>query len=81
MTLIDILEVTFDCKDDFRDHLLSVFRAASQRLGYLRKSWRVFNNIVLLERCSRGFDLPVLESFSAVWSSPAESHLKLIQPP
>ena len=39
---LDILGVTFDSKMTFEKHLRSVSRAASQRLGILRKSWRVF---------------------------------------
>ena len=34
--------VTFDSKMTFEKHLRSVSRAASQRLGILTKSWRVF---------------------------------------
>ena len=62
-----ILEVTFDSKISFEKHLRSVSRAASQRLGILRKSWRGFHDISLLGRCFRGFVLPVLEYCSAVW--------------
>ena len=36
-----ILGVTFDSKMTFEKHLRSVSRAASQRLGILRKSWSV----------------------------------------
>ena len=39
-----ILGVTFDSKMTFEKHLHSVSRAASQRLGILRKSWRVFHD-------------------------------------
>ena len=56
-----ILGVTFDSKMTFEKHLRSVSRAASQRLGILRKSWRVFHDGSLLGRCFRGFVLPVLE--------------------
>ena len=62
-----ILEVTFDSKMTFEKHLLSASRAASQRLGILRKSWRVFHDRSLLGRCFRGFALPVLEYCSTVW--------------
>ena len=55
-----ILGVTFDSKLTFEKHLRLVSRAASQRLGILRKSWRVFNDRSLLERCFRGFVLPIL---------------------
>ena len=34
-----ILGVTFDSKMTFEKHFCSVFRAASQRPGFLRKSW------------------------------------------
>ena len=51
----------------FEQHLLSVFRAAFQRLGALSKSWRVFNDWLLLGRCFKDFILPVLEYSYAVW--------------
>ena len=37
-----ILGVTFDSKRIFEKHLRSVSKAASQRLGSLRKSWQEF---------------------------------------
>ena len=73
-----ILGVTFDSNMTFEKHLRSVSRAASQRLGILRKSWRVFHDRSLLGRCIRGFVLPVLEYCSAVWCSAANTHLKLL---
>ena len=62
----------------FEKHLRSVSRAASQKLGILRKSWRVFHDRSILGRCFRGFVLPVLEYRSAVWCSAAGTHLKLL---
>ena len=73
-----IFAVTFDLKMTFEKYLRSVSRAASQRLGILRKSWRVFHDRSLLGRCFRGFVLPVLEHCSAVWCSAADTHLKLL---
>ena len=73
-----ILGVAFDSKMTFEKHLRSVSRAASQRLGSLRKSWRVFHDRSLLGRCFLGFVLPVLEYCSAVWCSAADAHLKLL---
>ena len=70
--------MTFDSKMTFEKHLRSVSREASQRLGILRKSWRVFHDRSLLGRCFRGFVLPVLENCSAVWCSAADTHLKLL---
>ena len=61
-----ILGVTFDSKLTFEEHLRSVSRAASQRLGILSKYWKVFHDRSLLGRCFRGFVLPVLEYCSAV---------------
>ena len=63
---------------NFEKHLRSVFRAAAQRLGILRKSWRVFHDRSLLGRCFLGFVLPVLEYSSAVWCSAADTHLRLL---
>ena len=70
--------MTFDSKMTFEKHLRSVSLTASQRLGILRKSWRVFHDISLLVRCFLCFFLPVLEYCSAVWSSAADTHLKLL---
>ena len=75
---LDILGVTFDSKMTFEKQLRSVSRAASQRLGILRKSWRVFHDRSILGRCFRGFVLPVLEYCSAVCCSADETHLKLL---
>ena len=46
-----ILGVTFDSKMTSEKHIHTVSRAASQRLGLLRKSWRVFRDRSLLGRC------------------------------
>ena len=70
-----ILGVTFDSKMTFEKHLLSVSRAASQRLGILKKPWHVFRGRALLVRCFQGFVLPVLEYCSAVWCAAAEHTL------
>ena len=73
-----ILGVTFDSKMTIEKHLRSVSRAASQRLGILRKSCQVLDDRSLLGRYSRGFVLPVLEYCSAVWCLAADTHLKLL---
>ena len=52
-----ILGVTFDSKMTYEKHLHSVSRAATQRLVMLRKSWQVFHNRLLLQRCFNGFVL------------------------
>ena len=58
---LDLLGVSFDSKMTVEKHLCSVSSAASQRLGILRKSCRVFNYKLLQGRCFPGFVLPVLE--------------------
>ena len=73
-----ILGVTFDSKMTFEKHLRSVSRAASQRLGILRKSWRVFHDRSLLGRCFLGVVLPVMEYCSAVWCSGTDTYHKLL---
>ena len=75
---LDILGVTFDSKLTLKKHLRSVSKAASQSLGILRKSWRVFHDKLLIGICFWGFVLPVLEYSSAVWCSAADTHLKLL---
>ena len=75
---LGILGVTFDSKITVEKHLCSVSRAASQRLGDLRKSWRVFQDRSLLGRYFLGFVLPVLEYCPAVWCSAVDTHLKLL---
>ena len=69
----DILGVTFYSKMTFEKHLRSVSRATSQRLGILRRSWRVFRDRLVLGRCFRCFVLPALEYCSAVWCSAADA--------
>ena len=74
---LGILGVPFDSKMIFGRHLRSVSRSASQKLGILRKSWRVFQDRSLLERCFRGFVVLVVEYCSAVWFSSADTYFKL----
>ena len=73
-----ILGVTFDSKIPFERYLRSVSNAASQRLGILKKSFQVFHDRLLLLRYFCGFVLPVLEYCSAVRSSAADTHRKLL---
>ena len=54
-------------QDDLWETSSFGWRIASQRLGILRKSWRVFHDRSLLGRRFWGFVLPVLECCSAVW--------------
>ena len=72
------LGVTLDSKMYFAKCLRLVSKASSQRLRILRKSWLVFHDRSLLWGCFLGFVLPVLEYYSAVWCSAADTHLKLL---
>ena len=72
---LDILGVIFDSKVTCEKQLRSVSRAASKRLGILRKSCLVFHDESIIGRCMRGFILPVLEYRSAVRCSVADTHL------
>ena len=58
---LDILHVIFDAKMTFENHRRSLSRAAFQRLGGLRRYWRVFHDHSLLLRYFRDFVLSVLE--------------------
>ena len=73
-----ILEVTFDAMMIFEKHLHSVYSAAAQRLGIMRKSWHVFHDRSLLLRSFWSFVVPVLKYYSPVWCSAADLHLKLL---
>ena len=70
--------MTFDSKMTNEKHPCSVSRPASQRLAFLRMSWRVFHDRSLLGRCFSDSVLPVWEYCSAVWCSAADTHLKLL---
>ena len=75
---IDILGVKLDSKLTFEKYFRTVSRAVSQRLGILRKSWRIFHDRLLIGRCFWDFVFQVLEYCSAVWCSAADAHLKLL---
>ena len=69
----------FDSKTNFEKHLHLVSKAASHRLGILRKSWQVFHNRLLLGRCFRGLSCPFCEYYCpALWFLAADTHLKLL---
>ena len=68
----------FDSKFTFELHLRSVSKLISQKLGLLRKSVKVFGDQSILRKCFNSFILPSFEYCSPVWSSAADSHLKLL---
>ena len=73
-----ILGVTFDSKFTFERHIRSISSSVAQKIGLLRKSFRIFGDHDVLLRCFNSFILPCLEYCSPVWSSAADSDLKLL---
>ena len=53
----------------------SISSLVSQKIGLLRKSFRIFGDHDVLLKCFNSFILPCLEYRSCVWSSAADSHL------
>ena len=66
----------FDSKFTFERHIHSISSSVAQKIGLLRKSFRIFGEHDVLLRCFNSFILPCLENCSPVWSSAADSHLK-----
>ena len=50
----------------------------ARKIGLLRKSFIIFWGHDVLLKCFNSFSLPCLEYCSPVWSSAADSHLKLL---
>ena len=77
-SILTILGVTLDSKLTFEYHVRSLAKSVSQKLGIMRRVWRVFGDQRLLIRCFRCFVLPILEYGSPVWGSAASSYLKIL---
>ena len=73
-----ILGVLFDNKLTFESHIRSVSSSIAQKLGLLRKSFKIFGDPSILMKCFNAFILPCFEYCSPVWFSAADSHLKLL---
>ena len=75
-----ILGVMFDSKFTFERDICSISSSVAQKIGLLRirKSFRIFGDHDVLLRCFNSFILPCLEYCPPVWSSIADSHLKLL---
>ena len=73
-----ILGVMFDTKFTFERHIRSISSSVAQKIGLLRKSFRIFGDPEVLLKCFNSFILPCLEYCSPVCSSAADSHLKLL---
>ena len=73
-----ILGVILDSKFTFEKHIRSVSSSIAQKIGILRKSFKIFGDQSVLKNCFNSFILPCFEYCSPVWSSAADSHLKLL---
>ena len=75
---LKLLGVTLDAKLTFETHIRNMSRSISQKLGILRKSKKIYEDDNILRRCFFSFTLPHFEYCSAVWSSAADCHLRLL---
>ena len=73
-----ILGVLFDSKFTFEQHIRSVSSSVAQKIGLIRKSFKIFGDPSVLKKCFNSFILPCLEYCAPAWSSAADSHLKLL---
>ena len=73
-----IFGVMFDSKFTFKGHIRSISSSAAQKIGLLRKPFRIFGDHDVLLRCFNSSILPCLEYCSPVWSCAADPHLKLL---
>ena len=55
-----ILGVILDSKLTFERQIRSIAPSAAQKLGILRKSWQVFQDVDEVKRCFWSFILPIL---------------------
>ena len=73
-----ILGIMFDRKFTFEQHIRNVSSTVAQKIGLLRKSFKIFGDPSIVKRCFNSFILPCLEYCAPAWSSAADSHLKLL---
>ena len=72
------LGVVFDRKLTFEEHIHKISSSASQKVGIFHKCSRMFGDEAIMSKCFNSFLLPCLEYYSPVWSSAADSHLRLL---
>ena len=73
-----IIGIMFDSKFTFERQIHCISSSVAQKIGPLRKSFRIFGDHDVSLKCFNSFILPCLEYCSPVWSSAADSHLKLL---
>ncbi len=74
---LDIWGVRFDSKLYFERHIRRLVSSSPQKLGIVRKAYRIFGDQSISASCFRCFILPLLEYCAPVWSSAVVSHLRL----
>ena len=67
-----------DTKLTFENHIRSIVSRFSQKIGLMRRAWRVFGSVDVLRSCFSSFLLLLLEYCSPVWLSAADCHLRLL---
>ena len=76
---LKLLGVTLDPKLTYECHLRNVTTKVAQKIGILRKAWRIYQDDDLIKKCFYAFIFPYFEYCSAVWMSAAPTHLNMIQ--
>ena len=76
---LKLLGVTFDAKLTYERHLRNITSKVSQKIGILRKCWRVYQDNSLILKCFYAFILPFFEYCSSVWMSAAPTHINMLQ--
>ena len=72
---LKILGVILHSKLTFEKQVRAIAATASMRVGILRKTMSVFQDVAIVAKCFWAFILPVLEYCSPVWMSADTSHL------
>ena len=62
----------------FGKHVWSLSLFNEQKIGILRKSFKIFGEQEILKNCFNAFILPCFEYCAPVWSSATNSHLNLL---
>ena len=63
----------------YEQHLRDITARISQKIGILRKCWRVYQDDSLINKCFFAFILPYFEYCSSVWMSAAPTHINMLQ--
>ena len=75
---LKLLGVELDDKLTFEKHVRSMVSTIAQKTGLIRKCYKTLGNDPTVLKSFFAFILPCFEYCSPVWSSAAESHLKLL---